>query len=380
MPPFPNRARTLEIATAHGTIPTPIFMPVGTAATVKAVTSEDLENLEAKIILGNTYHLMLRPGHETIRKLGGLHKFMGWNGPILTDSGGFQVFSLAKLRKLSPEGVSFQSHIDGDTYFLTPELALEIQEALGSDITMVLDECPPYPSTEQEIQTSLNLTMDWAERSLKAWQTMPASQTSLLFGIIQGGGFPHLRKQSVERLVELHEKFQKTGKGFSGLAIGGLSVGEPKELLYRMASETAPLIPNHFPKYAMGIGLPEDLVELVGFGIDMFDCVVPTRNARNGELFTTFGEIQIRHAKYKDDPRPIDENCACPVCKKYSRAYLRHLYLAKEILSSMLNSIHNLHYYLTLMREMREAIQKGSYDDFRKSFYEHRRSPDGDSG
>lgn len=388
--------RLLEIQTPHGRIDTPVFMPVGTAATVKAITSEELETLKASVILGNTYHLMLRPGHETIRKLGGLHQFMQWHGPILTDSGGFQVFSLALLRKMTPDGVEFQSHIDGTRYFLSPEHALEIQVALGSDIMMLLDECTPYPVTELEARKSMELTLDWAKRSVTAFQKgigsrhfegvlsfdkrTPETPVSchptppLMFAIIQGGVYKNLRRECTERLLEMSQ-----GQ-FSGLAIGGLSVGEPKELLYEMAAETAPLIPSNFPRYAMGIGLPEDLVEMVGFGIDMFDCVVPTRNARNGQLFTTFGEVQIKQARYKEDPGPIDENCSCPVCSKYSRAYLRHLYLAKEILSARLNSIHNLHYYLTLMQGLREAVRKGTYNDFRRIFFSQRsRSGDPDA-
>jgi len=340
-------------------------MPVGTYATVKATTVDDLEKLGAQIILGNTYHLMLRPGHETIRKLGGLHKFMGWNGPILTDSGGFQVFSLAKLRKLKEDGVEFQSHIDGDTHFLTPEKAIDVQLALGSDIMMVLDECTPYPVEESEARKSMELTLAWAKRSIAAFGPCRGGVTPpLLFGIIQGSVYKHLRKECAERLLEMG--------GFDGLAIGGLSVGEPKELLYEMAASAASHIPDEYPRYAMGIGLPEDLVELVGYGIDLFDCVVPTRNARNGQLFTGFGTVEIRHSKYKEDPRPIDENCSCPVCKKYSRAYLRHLYLGKEILSSMLNTIHNLHYFLHLMTEMRDAIQRGCYEDFKRDFHRRR--------
>lgn len=369
--------RVRTITTPHGSFETPVFMPVGTAATVKAMTVDELESLGAEIILGNTYHLMLRPGHETIRRLGGLHKFMAWNRPILTDSGGFQVFSLAKLRKLKADGVEFQSHIDGDTHFLTPEKAVDIQTALGSDIMMVLDECTPYPVEESVARESMELTLDWAKRSVDYFRrggpwSAPnngAQQAAPLhFAIIQGSIYKNLRKECAERLIEM--------KGFDGFAIGGLSVGEPKELLYEMAASAASHIPDEYPRYAMGIGLPEDLVEMIGYGIDMFDCVVPTRNARNGELFTTFGEIQIRHAKYKEDPRPIDENCSCPVCAKYSRAYLRHLHLAKEILSARLNTVHNLHYYLNLLREAREAIRKGLYDEFRKCFFRNRAGTD----
>lgn len=366
-----SQARLNRIETPHGAIETPVFMPVGTAATVKATTVDTLEEMGTQIILGNTYHLMLRPGHETIRQLGGLHKFMNWNRPILTDSGGYQVFSLALLRKLNPEGVEFRSHIDGEKFFLSPEFAIEIQQALGSDIMMVLDECPPYPVSESDMKKSMDLTIDWARRSLLAKKS---PRQGGIFGIVQGSNYPHLRKECVDRLLEIHEQKRTPDQfpGFSGLAIGGLSVGEPKELMYEAASIAAAAIPDRFPKYAMGIGLPEDLIEMAGFGIDMFDCVVPTRNARNGELFTSFGEIQIRHARYKEDPNPIDENCSCRVCKKYSRAYLRHLYMAKEILSPMLNTIHNLHYYLSLMKDLREAIRKGHYGEFRRNFYQLR--------
>lgn len=364
--------RNKKIVTPHGSFETPVFMTVGTYATVKATTTDELEALGAPIILGNTYHLMLRPGHEVIRRLGGLHKFMGWNGPILTDSGGFQVFSLAKLRKLKEDGVEFQSHIDGDSHFLTPEKAIDVQLALGSDILMVLDECTPYPVDEAGARESMELTLKWAQRSADYFRkcvdvNQPAAQRPQLFGIIQGSVYPQLRKECAERLLDM--------KGFDGMAIGGLSVGEPKELLYEMAAAAAPHIPDNLPRYAMGIGLPEDLVELVGYGIDMFDCVIPTRNARNGQLFTSFGTVEIRHAKYKEDPGPIDAECSCPVCRKYSRAYLRHLYLGKEILSSRLNTIHNLHYFLRLMDSARDAIRKGTYEIFKRDFHS-RRDPD----
>ncbi len=392
MPPFftpnpgatPTGPRLGTLHTSHGEIQTPVFMPVGTAATVKAMTVDEMEALGAEIILGNTYHLMLRPGEKTIQKLGGLHKFMAWERPILTDSGGYQVFSLAQRRKLKADGVEFQSHIDGTSYFLTPERAIEIQEALGSDIMMVLDECTPYPVSESEARKSMELTLDWAKRSmtavLRSRGSFVGDHPSQLFGIIQGSIYQNLRKECVERLLDLNDtknvNEKRTTSAIGGLAIGGLSVGEPKEELYAMAAHTAPLIPAQFPRYAMGIGLPEDLVELVGYGIDMFDCVVPTRNARNGQLFTTFGEIQIRHSRYAEDPRPIDENCACPTCKKYSRAYLRHLYMAKEILSSRLNTMHNLFYYLSLMSQIREAIRKDQYEEFRRDFYRNRISAD----
>ncbi|MBI1909540.1 MAG: tRNA guanosine(34) transglycosylase Tgt [Deltaproteobacteria bacterium] len=377
MPPFrllnkerTTQARRGEITTPHGTIATPVFMPVGTAATVKAVTSEELEALGAEIILGNTYHLMLRPGEKVVEKLGGLHQFMGWQRPILTDSGGYQVFSLALRRKILPEGVCFQSHIDGDEYFLTPQRAIEIQEALGSDIAMVLDECTPYPATREEAEKSMRLSLEWAKKSLIAKSPFrpPLSKGEtggflnrpLLFGIIQGGFYPDLRKNCLDELAS---------HPFDGLALGGLSVGEPQEACYTIGSEITPLLPADKPRYLMGMGLPEDIVEAVGWGVDMFDCVIPTRNARNGQLFTPSGPIQIKQTQYREDPRPIDENCSCPVCKKYSRAYLRHLYLAKEILSPCLNTIHNLHFYLDLMRRIRRAIEENRYSQFKKEFY-----------
>ncbi|MDO8461543.1 MAG: tRNA guanosine(34) transglycosylase Tgt [Deltaproteobacteria bacterium] len=356
----PSGARLGELTTPHGKIMTPVFMPVGTAATVKAVTSEELESLGAEVILGNTYHLMLRPGEKVIEKLGGLHKFMGWPGPILTDSGGYQVFSLALRRKILPEGVRFQSHIDGDEYFLTPQRAIEIQEALGTDIAMVLDECTAYPATPEEAEKSMRLSLQWAMQCLEAKKR----EGMLLFGIVQGGFYPDLRKNCLEELAS---------HNFDGLALGGLSVGEPPEACYAIGSELAPMMPADKPRYLMGMGLPEDIVEAVGWGVDMFDCVIPTRNARNGQLFTTLGPIQIKHTEYREDPRPIDENCSCPVCKKYSRAYLRHLYLAKEILSSRLNTIHNLHFYLELIRKIRVAISGGRFAEFKKEFYAHTR-------
>jgi len=370
-----SHARTTTINTPHGPIATPVFMPVGTVGSVKAVSSDELELIGASIILGNTYHLMLRPGQDTIQKLGGLHRFMAWDRPILTDSGGYQVFSLSRIRKVKEEGVEFQSHIDGERHFLTPERAIEIQRALGSDIMMVLDECPPYPVTESEARRSMELTLGWAKRSLQIPnnKSQITNGRSLLFGIIQGSTYKHLRKECLERLLE----FGACDLG--GFAIGGLSVGEPKELLYETAAETASLIPGEYPRYAMGLGLPEDIVEMAGFGIDMFDCVIPTRNGRNGQIFTTRGETQIRQARYKEDSLPIDEDCACPVCKKYSRAYLRHLSLAKEILSARLNTIHNLFYYLTLMSEIREAVRKGDYDEFRRDFYRKREGGGGQS-
>lgn len=372
----PSGARLGELITPHGKITTPVFMPVGTAATVKAVTSEELETLGAEVILGNTYHLMLRPGEKVIEKLGGLHPFMGWQRPILTDSGGYQVFSLALRRKVLADGVCFKSHVDGTDYFLTPKRAIEIQEALGTDIAMVLDECTPYPATREEAEKSMRLSLQWGMQCLEAWQQKGRGESGirpiegrsqgspLLFGIVQGGFYPDLRKNCLEELAS---------HNFDGLALGGLSVGEPQEACYAIGSELAPLMPADKPRYLMGMGLPEDIVEAVGWGVDMFDCVIPTRNARNGQLFTTSGPIQIKHTEHREDPRPIDENCSCPVCKKYSRAYLRHLYLAKEILSSRLNTIHNLHFYLELIRKIRAAISSGRFAEFKKEFYAHTR-------
>lgn len=336
-------------------------MPVGTQATVKAIRPDQLlGELNAPIILGNTYHLYLRPGHQLIKKLGGLHRLMNWPRPILTDSGGYQVFSLAKLRKLTPEGVWFQSHLDGSKHFLTPQLAIEIQESLGSDIMMVLDECLAYPSTEEEARKSMELTLDWAKRSFEARQSSNA-----LFGIVQGGMHENLREECAKRLVEIP---------FDGYAVGGLSVGEPMEIAYRIAEFCADRLPADKPRYLMGVGLPEDIVESIDRGIDLFDCVIPTRNARNGMLFVPQGHLYIRNACYAEDPRPIDEACTCYTCRNFSRAYLRHLSQAKEILSAILNSIHNLHYYLNLLTEARSAIQQDKFPEFKKKFFEQRRS------
>jgi len=370
-----SKARLGEIATARGSFQTPVFMPVGTYATVKSIRPDQLLNeLKAPIILGNTYHLYIRPGHELIRKLGGLHRFMNWPRPILTDSGGFQVFSLAKLRKVRPEGVEFQSHLDGAAHFLSPELAIEIQEALGSDIMMVLDECLAYPSTETVARESMELTLQWAERSLRARKTEAA-----LFAIVQGGMFENLRGECLERLLEIgSEKYQVEKivppSGFDGFAIGGVSVGEPMELAYDIAAYCAQRLPEEKPRYLMGVGLPEDMVEAVDRGIDMFDCVVPTRNARNGMLFTSDGFIYIRNAVHTQEPGPIDPLCSCYTCKNFSRAYLRHLSMAKEILSSILNSIHNLHYYLNLLSDIRLAISEGRFSQFKRDFFARRTS------
>jgi queuine tRNA-ribosyltransferase len=353
-------ARRGYVQTPHGTFQTPVFMPVGTQATVKGVTPENLKDLGAEIILGNTYHLFIRPGHEVIRKLGGLHRFMNWEKPVLTDSGGFQIYSLHDLAKITEEGATFKSHLDGSTLFLSPEDAMEVQQALGSDIMMCLDTCIPHPADRDAVLAATELTRRWAERSRKA-QEVPGGQ--LLFGIIQGGMYDDLRKMAVEQLVEI---------GFDGYAIGGLSVGETNKVMYDITEYTAQLMPEDYPRYLMGVGTPEDLVESVYRGIDMFDCVMPTRNARNGMLFTSSGRLVIKNARYFDDPEPIDAECDCYTCRNYSRAYLRHLYMAKEILASHLNTIHNLHYFVNLMQRMRMAIEEDRFAEFRKEFHQRR--------
>lgn len=355
-------ARCGQVQTLHGSFETPIFMPVGTLGTVKAVTPENLEELGAQIILGNTYHLFIRPGHELVRSFGGLHGFMHWDKPILTDSGGFQIFSLKELAKITEEGATFRSHMDGAKLFLSPEKAVEVQEALGSDIMMVLDTCIPYPATYDEAQKATALTARWAKRSRDA-QT---NTGQLLFGILQGGMYPELRKPAAEELIEI---------GFDGYAMGGLSVGEPKELMHEMLDASVHLLPDSHPKYLMGVGTPEDLVEGVFRGVDMFDCVMPTRNARNGMLFTSQGRVVIKNSQYREDHRPLDEQCTCYTCRHYSRAYLRHLFQCREILAYQLNSIHNLHYYCTLMTDMRQAIAEDRFLDFRRKFYAQRESP-----
>ena len=353
------RARTGTLATLHGAIQTPVFMPVGTQATVKGVTPEDLKALGAQIILGNTYHLFIRPGHELIRSFGGLHGFMHWDRPILTDSGGFQIFSLQELARITEEGAEFRSHLDGARLFLSPEDAVHVQEALGSDIMMALDTCIPYPADYEEAKEATALTSRWAARC-RAAQTETGQ---LLFGIVQGGMHPELRQRSAEELLEI---------GFDGYAVGGLSVGEPKELMNEMLAATVARLPRDQAVYLMGVGTPEDLVEGVHQGVDMFDCVMPTRNARNGMLFTSRGRLVIKNSRYREDHRPIDEACNCYTCRHYSRAYLRHLFQCREILACQLNTIHNLHYYCSLMAEMREAIAGDRFLDFRKEFYNQR--------
>jgi queuine tRNA-ribosyltransferase len=349
-------ARLGRLSTAHGAIDTPAFMPVGTAATVKAMTPEAVAGTGAQIILGNTYHLMLRPGSERIRDFGGLHKFMNWPGPILTDSGGFQVMSLTDLRKMSEDGVEFRSHIDGSAHQLTPERAVEIQHMLGADITMVLDECTPYPATEDEAASSMRLSMRWAERSKQAFQPRPGHG---LFGIVQGGVFEKLRAESAAALTQI---------GFDGYAIGGLSVGEGQDDMFRIAEITTPLLPPERPRYLMGVGKPADLVGGVQRGIDMFDCVLPTRSGRTDQAFTRRGQLNMRNARHRDDARPIDPDCQCYACGNYSRGYIHHLVSAKEILGLTLLSWHNLHYYQDIMRGLRTAIGAGDLDAFAADF------------
>ncbi|MEK6742598.1 MAG: tRNA guanosine(34) transglycosylase Tgt [Nitrospirota bacterium] len=349
-----------KITTSHGEISTPVFMPVGTQASVKTLSPADLTEIGAEIILSNTYHLFLRPGHELIRDFGGLHEFMNWKRPVLTDSGGFQVFSLADLRKVTDEGVTFQSHIDGGAkHFITPEYAVEIQEALGADIIMAFDECIPYPATRDYAMESLERTHRWAKRCREAKKDTGQA----LFGIVQGGMYADIRKLSAETLVDI---------GFEGYAIGGLSVGETKPLMYEMLEATVPSLPEDQPRYLMGVGTPEDLVEGVDRGIDMFDCVMPTRNARNGTFFTSFGKLVIRNARYERDKAPIDPACRCYTCRNFTRAYLRHLFNAGEVLALRLGTIHNLHFYLDLMRRVRASIEQGRYREFKKDFLEKR--------
>jgi queuine tRNA-ribosyltransferase len=349
-----SQARLGRVDTDHGSFTTPAFLPVGTQGSVKSLSPEELVEIGVEAILGNTYHLYLRPGHETIGRLGGLHAFIHWERPILTDSGGFQIFSLGSLRKISEEGVTFQSHLDGSSHFLTPEKVVEIQRVLGTDIAMVLDECIPYPSPYEYVKASMERTSRWARRCLQVRrETDPA-----LFAVVQGGVHRDLREKSAQTLVEM---------GFQGYAIGGLSVGEPKSMMVEVLEWTTPLLPENTPRYSMGIGTPEDIINAVTLGVDFFDCVLPTRNARNGTLFTSSGKISIKQAQYAEDGRPVDETCACYTCRHYSRAYLRHLYLSKEILSSRLNTIHNLYYYINLLVKIKEAIQEGRFLDFYKS-------------
>lgn len=361
-----GKARRGEMKLNHGTVQTPIFMPVGTYGTVKAMAPNELEEIGSQIILGNTFHLWLRPGLDVIEKHGGLHQFMGWNKPILTDSGGFQVFSLKGLRKITEEGVKFASPINGDKLFLTPEVSMQIQRVLNSDIVMVFDECTPYkindrPATEEEAAKSMRMSLRWARRSKEEFVRL--DNPNALFGIVQGGMYEHLRLESLQGLKEI---------GFHGYAVGGLSVGEPKEEMHRIMEKIVWQLPQDKPRYLMGVGTPEDLVEGVSQGIDMFDCVMPTRNARNGWLFTRYGDVKIRNSKYKDDLRPLDPTCDCYACKHFSRAYLHHLQKVNEILGARLNTIHNLHYYLHLMQEIRDALDADRFEEWREEFYANR--------
>jgi queuine tRNA-ribosyltransferase len=346
-------ARRGQIETPHGLIETPVFMPVGTRASVKSLTTEQLRRLAPQIILNNTYHLMLRPGVELIEQLGGVHKFMGWDRAVLTDSGGFQLYSLAAIRKIREEGVEFRSHIDGSAYFLSPETSVGIQTRMGVDIAMAFDECPAYGLSRAEVEKSMLLTHRWAARSL-ATRT-----TSALFGIVQGGVYNDLRKRSAEEIGAM---------SFDGVAIGGVSVGEPKEEMFEVVNFTAPLLPADKPRYLMGVGTPEDLVNGVAAGIDMFDCVMPTRNARNGTLFTSEGKISIKNARFAADAGPLDPNCSCTTCTTVSRAYLRHLFVNDEIAAHVYNTIHNVSFYLDLMGAIRQAIASNSFDSFREGF------------
>jgi queuine tRNA-ribosyltransferase len=353
--------RRAQLSLPHRTVQTPVFMPVGTAGTVKAVAQDVLETLGAEIILGNTYHLYLRPGHEAIRRMGGLHRFISWPRALLTDSGGFQVFSLSQLRKVTDEGVRFRSHLDGSSHFFTPEHSIDVQIALGADIAMAFDECTEYPADRSRAEESLRLTMAWARRSLEhftahqdevVWRQELGGRTQSLFGIVQGGMYRDLRRESAERLVEMDQ----AGRGFDGFAIGGLSVGEPRELTLEMIAEVLPLLPRDKPRYVMGVGYPDEIEQYARMGVDMMDCVLPTRAARHGLLFTSEGRLNIKGKRYAEDQGPPDPACDCMVCRRYSRAYLRHLMQAGEALSGTLNTIHNLAYYLGIMKRVRESL------------------------
>ncbi len=346
------------LKTLHGEIELPVFMPVGTKATVKAVPPKDLKELDVKIILGNTYHLFLRPGHELVKKMGGLHKFMSWNGPILTDSGGFQVFSLTNLRKITEEGVEFRSHIDGSKHFLTPEISVQVQDALGADIKMVFDECAAHDSDRDYIKRSLEMTTRWAKRSKDEWERLGSN--GHLFGIVQGGMEKDLRVTSLKQLLDI---------GFSGYALGGFSVGEPKDIMYDVLAATMEHMKDiSAPIYLMGVGEPEDILFAVKRGVQMFDCVIPTRNARNGGLYTFNGKISIKQARYFDDPRPIEDSCDCYACRNFSRSYLRHLYMSSELLCYYLNTVHNLRFFMRFMDKVRESLKNSTFDQFSADF------------
>lgn len=386
-----SKARRGRLLTAHGIVETPTFMPVGTQGTVKAVTPRELRELNAQIILGNAYHLFVRPGIEVVRHFGGLHQFMNWDGPILTDSGGYQIFSLAKLRKITEEGVHFQNHVDGTPAFISPETAMEIQAALGSDIAMVLDECPPWPCQRDYAARSGEMTIRWAGRC-KEWKMenaqpstcnaqgpitetasinyQPSTTDSLLFGIVQGATFDDLRQESAQAIVEI---------GFDGYAIGGISVGEPEDAMFRAIESSEPFLPKGKPRYAMGLGTPPQLLEMIARGVDLFDCVLPTRLARNGTAFTAIGTLNLKNAEFAKDKRPIEENCACPSCRDFSRGYIRHLIKAEEILGLRLITLHNLHFYLDLMRQARDTIEKGTFDQFRRDFVSHYKTRDAET-
>ena len=350
-----KKARAGLLSVSHGVIATPVFMPVGTYGTVKAMTVEELVSIGAQIVLGNTFHLMLRPGEKVIRNHGGLHDFMSWRKPILTDSGGYQVFSLGDLRKISEEGVTFTSPINGDKIFLSPERSIEVQKWLNSDIAMVFDECTAYPANEEMARISMEMSLRWAKRSKQAHE----GSSNALFGIVQGGMHENLRSESAEKLRRLD---------FDGYAIGGLSVGEPKGDMLRIMTHTAALLPADKPRYLMGVGTPEDLLNAIGQGVDMFDCVLPTRNARNGHLYTSQGIVRIRNAEHRNSLEPLDESCACSTCQNYSRAYLHHLQRGNEILGARLNTLHNLHFYQSLMSTARDAIHEGKFEIFKNSF------------
>ena len=366
-----TKARRGKLTTRHGVIETPAFMPIGTQGSVKAVSPGELRDLNAQVILGNTYHLFVRPGLQVIKHFGGLHHFMSWDGPILTDSGGFQIFSLVKLRKITEQGVEFQNHIDGSRAFISPEIAMEIQAALGSDIAMVLDECIPYPCEYDYAAQSAELTTRWAKRC-REWKRQNAETTkrftdspvrpfadSLLFGIVQGGTFDELRRASAQAIVELD---------FDGYAVGGVSVGEPEEEMMRAVESAEPLLPVDKPRYAMGLGTPPQMLQMIARGMDMFDCVLPTRLARNGTAFTAGGTLNLKNAEFALDKRPIEESCACPACREFTRGYIRHLIKAEEILGLRLITLHNLYFYLNLMNRSRSEIKSGGFDQFRKQF------------
>jgi queuine tRNA-ribosyltransferase len=355
-----GRARRGVLKTAHGEVQTPFFMTIGTVGAIKGLIPREIRELGGQVILANTYHLHLRPGEELVAKAGGLHKFMDWDGPILTDSGGYQVFSLSKIRKLKADGVEFQSHLDGKKIFLTPEKAIEIQMRLGSDIMMCLDECAPYPSEKKYVEKSIELTREWAKRCHTFFnEKCKMKNGKMLFGIVQGGTYPDLREKSAKDLAKI---------GFDGYAVGGLAVGEPAPKMYEILDLTVPLLPENHPRYLMGVGTPENILESVERGIDMFDCVLPTRNARHGYLFTSRGVVRIRNEQYKDDFAPLDPECSCEVCQRFTRAYLRHLYIANEPLSLRLNTFHNVAFYQTLMKGIRQSIEEGRFAEFKTEF------------